>query len=183
MCIIYDLTRILVILFLENNQDIWNNHQDLHVWFIYYYMFKFEMEISIIDSIKLPSVSVSKMCTYRAFPDIFLKSLGPGDILKIIYSILFSSSMYAITCIDMSHKGAYCWEIGRGRVIYPAGTRRNNNVFTTSTRRHRRRVDVVKTLSLRNYCVMCPLGSLAPSDNKPLPGPLLTRFMTPYGKK
>ena len=37
----------------------------------------------------------------------------------------------------------------------PAGTRRNNNVFTTSTRR---RVDVVKTLSLRHYCVMCPLG-------------------------
>ena len=37
----------------------------------------------------------------------------------------------------------------------PAGTRRNNNVFTTSTRR---RVDVVKTLSLRLYCVMWPLG-------------------------
>ena len=37
----------------------------------------------------------------------------------------------------------------------PVGTRRNNNVFTTSTRR---RVDVVKTLSLRHYRVMCPLG-------------------------
>ena len=35
----------------------------------------------------------------------------------------------------------------------PAGTRRNN-VFTRSTR-----VDVVKTLSLRHYCVICPLGS------------------------
>ena len=40
----------------------------------------------------------------------------------------------------------------------PAGTRRNDNVFTASTRRRRRRVDVVKTLSLRHYCVMCPLG-------------------------
>ena len=39
--------------------------------------------------------------------------------------------------------------------VYPAGTRRNNNVFTTSIRR---RVDVVKTLSLCHYCVMCPLG-------------------------
>ena len=42
---------------------------------------------------------------------------------------------------------------------HPVGTRRNNNVFTTSTRRRQRRVDVVKTLSLRHYCVMCPLGS------------------------
>ena len=41
----------------------------------------------------------------------------------------------------------------------PAGTRRNNNVFTTSTRRRRRHVDVVKTLSLRHYCIMCPLES------------------------
>ena len=40
----------------------------------------------------------------------------------------------------------------------PVGTRRNNNVFATSTRRRRRRVDVVKTLSLRHYCIMCPLG-------------------------
>ena len=39
----------------------------------------------------------------------------------------------------------------------PAGTQRNN-AFTTSTRRRRCRVDVVKTLSLRHYCVMCPLG-------------------------
>ena len=44
-------------------------------------------------------------------------------------------------------------------VPYPAGTRRNNNVFITSTRHRRRRVDVVKTLSFRHYCVMCPLGS------------------------
>ena len=43
--------------------------------------------------------------------------------------------------------------------MIPAGTRRNNNVFTTSTGRRRRRVDVVKTLSLRHYCVMCPLGT------------------------
>ena len=35
------------------------------------------------------------------------------------------------------------------------GTRRNNNVFITSKRR---RLDVMKTLSLRHYCVMCPLG-------------------------
>ena len=41
----------------------------------------------------------------------------------------------------------------------PVGTRRNNNVFTMSTRRRWRRVDVVKTLSLRHYRVMCPLGS------------------------
>ena len=45
--------------------------------------------------------------------------------------------------------------------LYPADTRRNDNVFTTSTRRRRRRVDVVKTLSLRHYCVMCPLGRFA----------------------
>ena len=42
----------------------------------------------------------------------------------------------------------------------PAGTWRNDNVFTTSTRRRRPRVDVVKTLSLRHYCVMCPLESI-----------------------
>ena len=41
----------------------------------------------------------------------------------------------------------------------PAGTRRDNNVFTTSTRRRRRRVEVVNTLSLRHYRIMCPLGS------------------------
>ena len=40
----------------------------------------------------------------------------------------------------------------------PADTRRNNNVFITSKRRRRRRFDVMKTLSLRHYCVMCPLG-------------------------
>ena len=34
----------------------------------------------------------------------------------------------------------------------------NNNVFMTSKRRRRRRFDVMKTLSLRHYCVMCPLG-------------------------
>ena len=45
----------------------------------------------------------------------------------------------------------------------PAGTRRNNNVFITSKRRRRRRFDVVKTLSLRRYCVMCPLGWIYPS--------------------
>ena len=42
---------------------------------------------------------------------------------------------------------------------HPVGTRHNNNVIT-SKRRHRRRFDVMKTLSLRHYCVMCPLGSL-----------------------
>ena len=70
-------------------------------------MFKFQMEISIIDSIKLPSVSVSKIRTYRAFPINLLNSLRPGDILKIIHSNLFSSSMYVITCIEMSHKGVF----------------------------------------------------------------------------
>ena len=40
----------------------------------------------------------------------------------------------------------------------PAGTRRNNNAFITSKRRRWRRLDAMKTLSLRHYCVMCPLG-------------------------
>ena len=40
----------------------------------------------------------------------------------------------------------------------PVGTRRNNNVFITPKRRRRRRFDVMKTLSLRHFCVMCPLG-------------------------
>ena len=40
----------------------------------------------------------------------------------------------------------------------PVGTRRNDNVFITSKRRRRRRFDVMKTFSLRHYCVMCPLG-------------------------
>ena len=70
-------------------------------------MFKFQMEISIIDSIKLPSVSVSKICTYRAFPERFVNSSRPGDILNIIHSNLSSSSMYVMTCIEMSHKGEY----------------------------------------------------------------------------
>ena len=38
-------------------------------------------------------------------------------------------------------------------------TRRNNNVFITSKRRRRRCFDVMKTLSLRHYRVLCPLGS------------------------
>ena len=42
----------------------------------------------------------------------------------------------------------------------PVGTRHNNNVFTTSTWRRWRSVDVVKTLSLRHYYVMCPLEML-----------------------
>ena len=42
--------------------------------------------------------------------------------------------------------------------LFPAGTRRNDNVFITSKRRRRRRFDVMKTLSLRHYCVMCPVG-------------------------
>ena len=98
------------------------------------------MEISIIDSIKLPSVSISKICTYRACPDISLNSLKPGDILKIIHSNLFSSSVHVITCNERSHKGAYWWEVNIG-----SG------------------------------------NGLAPSDNKLLPGPFLSRFMTPYG--
>ena len=108
------------------------------VWFIY--MFKFQMEISIIDSIKLPSVSISKICTCRTFPERSLNSLKPGDILKIIHSNLFSPSMYVITCIERSHKGAYWWDVNIG-----SG------------------------------------NDLALSDNKPLPGPFLSRLMTPYG--
>ena len=52
-------------------------------------MFKFQMEISII---------------YRAFSYRSLHSLKPGNILKIIDSNLFSSSMFVITCIGRSHK-------------------------------------------------------------------------------
>ena len=55
-----------------------------------------------------------------------------------------------------------CWnQIGCSDFaeIYPAGTRLNNKVFITSKRRCRRRFDVMKTtLSLRHYCVICPLG-------------------------
>ena len=65
------------------------------------------MEISIIYSIKLPSVSISKICTCRAFPDRSLNSLKPCDILKIIHSNLFLSSTYVINCIERSHKGTY----------------------------------------------------------------------------
>ena len=45
---------------------------------------------------------------------------------------------------------------------YYSNPRRNNNVFTTPTPLRRRRVDVVKTLYLRHYCVMCPLGTIKP---------------------
>ena len=48
--------------------------------------------------------------------------------------------------------------IYREPILFPAGTRRNNNVFITSKRRRRRRCDVMKRLSLRHYCAMCPLG-------------------------
>ena len=109
------------------------------VWLIYHYMFKFQKEITIIDSIKLPSVSI-KFAHIGPFTDRFLNSLKPGDILKIIHSNLFSSSMYVVTCIERSHKGAYWGEVNIG-----SG------------------------------------NGLVPSNNKPLPGPLLNRFMTPYG--
>ena len=64
-------------------------------------------------------MSISKICTYRSFPDRSLNSLKPGDILKIIHSNLFSSSIYVITCIERSHKGAYwCHEKSTlGRVV------------------------------------------------------------------
>ena len=42
----------------------------------------------------------------------------------------------------------------------PAVTRRNDNVFITSKRRRRRRLDVMNALSLRHYCVMSPSGLL-----------------------
>ena len=103
-------------------------------------MFKFQMELSIIDSMKLPCVSISKSCTYWALPNRSLNSLNPDDILKIIHSNLFSSSKYVITCIVSSHKGAYWWEVNIG-----SG------------------------------------NGLAPSGNKLLPGPLLSRFMMPHG--
>ena len=75
---------------------------------------------------------------YRAYPERFVNSLRPGDILKSMHSKLSSSSMYVMTCIEMRHKGAYWWEV---------------NIESGN--------------------------GLAASDNKPLLGPLLTRFMTP----
>ena len=65
----------------------------------------------------------------------------------------FQFSIYGIDLVFM--------DVGFGirRVeIIPAGTQRNNNVFITYKRRRRRRFDVMKTLSLRHYCVMCPVG-------------------------
>ena len=55
---------------------------------------------------------------------------------------------------------------GEHQILFtPAGTRRNNNVFITSKRCRRRRFDVMKTLSLRHYCVMCPFGMLLATWN------------------
>ena len=71
----------------------------------------------------------------------------------IITFNIFSMQIQMFSFNKMVSSSSVCWSS-------PAGTRRNNNVFTTSTRR---RVDVVKTLSLRNYCVMCPLGRLSQS--------------------
>ena len=72
------------------------------------------MEISIIDSIKLPSVSISKNFTYRAFPDRSLNSLKPGDILKIIHWNLFSSSTYVITREESQRSILIWWEVNVG---------------------------------------------------------------------
>ena len=66
------------------------------------------------------------------------------------------------------HKKVALWDICLNVLNYwtiwtieyiPAGTRRNNSVSITSKRRHWRRFDVMKALSLRHYCVMCPLDS------------------------
>ena len=51
-------------------------------------------------------------------------------------------------------------------ILNPAGTQRNNNVFITSKRRRRRRFDVMKTLSLRHYCVMFSLGIRVKLSNR-----------------
>ena len=67
--------------------------------------------------------------------------------------VIFRMGPRKVKCLSIT-TSAKCFH----SAYFPAGTRRNNNVFTMSTRRRRRRVDVVKRLSLRHYCVMCPLG-------------------------
>ena len=47
--------------------------------------------------IKLPSVSISKIGTYRAFPIDLITHWS-------LVTLLFSSSTYVITCIERSHK-------------------------------------------------------------------------------
>ena len=59
----------------------------------------------------------------------------------------------------------------------PVGTRHNNNVFITSKRRRRRRFDVMKTISLRRFCVMCPLGIHRLALTKE--GPIMRSFILP----
>ena len=56
---------------------------------------------------------------------------------------------------------------------YPAGTRHNDNVFS---------VDVVKTLSLRHYCVLCPLGSRMVSPPRHKNEPTVSRNDSPLGR-
>ena len=63
----------------------------------------------------------------------------------------FIKRMYNVNPLSQIHSSLVSF--------FPAGTRRNDSVFTTSKRRHRRRFDVMKTLSLRHYFVMSPLGS------------------------
>ena len=60
----------------------------------------------------------------------------------------FIKRMYNVNPLSQIHSSLVSF--------FPAGTRRNDSVFTTSKRR---RFDVMKTLSLRHYFVMSPLGS------------------------
>ena len=84
-----------------------------------------------------------------------LKSFFPGVcgfnfesvIFKCFEIITFSylSSAFAL--------GEWC------TTLLITSSQRARDAIITFSRRRRRRVDVVKTLSLRHYCVMCPLGS------------------------
>ena len=59
---------------------------------------------------KMPSLVISKINTYRAFPDRSLKPIDAWLHFKIIHRNSVSASMYAITCMERSHKGAYWYE-------------------------------------------------------------------------
>ena len=76
-----------------------------------------------------------------------------GFYIIYIFHYVIACTKYELKCVNGRSSQVRIEQI-------PAGTRHNNNVFTTSTQLRRHRVDVVNTLSLRHYCVMCPSGWL-----------------------
>ena len=84
--------------------------------------------------------------------------IGLSGYAKHIYLLRADSDPLFRAENDLSTNHKNVFENYAAEWINPAGTRRNDNVFITSKRRRRRRFDVMKTLSLRHYCVMCPLG-------------------------